>query len=227
MKPFYLEAALKGAVLNNTVTEADLQGEIAGFPLHVVQAMCDEQVRQGNPFSTAVFQSQCEADLNHGGFDWLQSKKGCDFWCEIITSRDFDITPSPKAHPHAGLMMKYAKIAQTTDKPWKHFQVQVSGGIWVGAAAELPFRAEYAYRLKPARTIRIGKYDVPEPVREPLECGQVYFIPDLVELRFVQEFSWQGNVSDKLFLRRGLIHLTKEATVIHAEALLSLTKAAD
>ena len=74
MKPFYLEAALKGAVLNNTVTEADLQGEIADFPLHVVQAMCDEQVRQGNPFSTAVFQSQHEADFNHGGFDWIQSK---------------------------------------------------------------------------------------------------------------------------------------------------------
>ena len=37
-------------------------------------------------------------------------------------------------HPHADLIMAYAKIAQTTDKPWKHFQVQVSGGIWVGAA---------------------------------------------------------------------------------------------
>ena len=49
MKPFDVEAALKGAVLNNTVTEADLRGEIADFPLHVVQAMCDEQVRQGNP----------------------------------------------------------------------------------------------------------------------------------------------------------------------------------
>ena len=73
---------------------------------------------------------------------------------------------------------------------------------------------------------RIGEYGVPEPVREPLECGQVYFIPGLVELRFVQEFSWQGDVSDKLFLRCGLIHLTKEAAVIHAEALLSLTKAA-
>ena len=130
-------------------------------------------------------------------------------------------------HPHADLIMAYAKIAQTTDKPWKHFQVQVPGGIWVDAVAELPFRAEYTYRLKPARTIRIGKYDVPEPVREPLECGQVYFIPDLVELRFVQEFSWQGHVSDKMFLRCGLIHLTKEAARTHTTALISLTQAAE
>ena len=30
-----------------------------------------------------------------------------------------------------------------------------------------------------------------------------------------------------LMFRRGLIHLTKEAAVIHAKALLSLTKAAE
>ena len=219
------------AVQANAVTEADLQGEIAGFPLHVVQTMCDEQVRQGRPFNPSVFSAHKIASKREGGFNWADTEKGRDkgrdFWHEIIHCRNFDLIPSPKAHPHAGLMMKYAEIAQTTDKPWKHFQVQVSGGIWVGAAAELPFRAEYAYRLKPARTIRIGKYDVPEPVREPLECGQVYFIPDLVELRFVQEFIWQGDVSDKLFLRCGLIHLTKEAAVIHAKALLSLTEAAE
>ena len=130
-------------------------------------------------------------------------------------------------HPHADLIMAYAKIAQTTDKPWKHFQVQVSGGIWLSAAAELPFRAEYAYRLKPARTIRIGKYDVPEPVREPLEDDKEYWGVDLMAEELAWKYKWNNAVFCNLMLRRGLIHLTKEAAVIHAKALLSLTKAAD
>ena len=98
MKPFDSEAALKGAVLNNTVTEADLRGEIADFPLHVVQAMCDEQVKQGNPFSPAVFRSQREADLTHGGFNWIQSELGQETWDAIILKRAFHRMPA--AHPH-------------------------------------------------------------------------------------------------------------------------------
>lgn len=222
------------AVQANAVTEADLQGEIAGFPLHVVQTMCDEQVRQGRPFNPSVFSAHKIASKREGGFNWADTEKGRDkgrdFWHEIIHCRNFDLIPSPKAHPHAGLMMKYAEIAQTTDKPWEHFEVRQNDScVWKAIHLPLRFYSHMEYRLKPEppKTIRIGKYDVPEPVREPLECGQVYFIPDLVELRFVQEFSWQGHVSDKLFLRCGLIHLTKEAAVIHAKALISLTKAAE
>ena len=230
MKPFYLEAALKGAVLNYTVTEADLQGEIADFPLHVVQAMCDEQVRQGNPFSPAVFQSQHETDLNHGGFDWLQSKKGYDFWREIITSRHFDLFPSPKAHPHAGLMMKYAKIAQTTDKPWEHFEVRRNkSAVWEAIYAPMPFYDNMEYRLKhePPKTIRIGEYDVPEPVREPLEDDKEYWGVDPTATELAWSYKWNNAGFCNLMLRRGLIHLTKEAAVIHAKALLSLTEAAE
>ena len=32
------------------------------------------------------------------------------------------------------------------------------------------------YRIKP-KTIRIGEYDVPEPVREPLEFREKYWVP--------------------------------------------------
>ena len=134
-------------------------------------------------------------------------------------------------HPHADLIMAYAKIAQTTDKPWKHFQVQVSGGIWLSAAAELPFRAEYAYRLKPARTIRIGKYDVPEPVREPLEYTESederYWFPKLNSPELCDWNYWCDDEMDKQHLLRGIIHLTKEAAIQHAKALLQFTKAAE
>ena len=228
MKPFDVEAALKGAVLNNTVTEADLQGEIADFPLHVVQAMCDEQVRQGNPFSPAVFQSQREADLTHGGFDWFQSELGQGTWDTIIVKRAFHRMPAA-AHPHAELMMEYAKIARTTDKPWTHFEVwQNDSCAWKAIHLPVRFYSHMEYRLKPeSKTIRIGEYDVPEPVREPLENGATCWCVDPMAGELVWNYKWNNAVFCHLMLRRGLIHLTKEAAVIHAEALLSLTKAAE
>ena len=174
MKPFDLEAALKGAVLNNTVTEADLQGEIADFPLHVVQAMCDEQVKQGNPFNPSVFRVDKLANRPKGGFTWAFSQKGHDFWHEIINRRDFD-------------------------------------------------------RLKPEppKTIRIGEYDVPEPVREPLEKDTEYWIAHFSLAELADSFKWYSDKFDNRVLKNGLIHLTKEAAVIHAKALMSLTKAAE
>ena len=200
MEPFDLEAALKGAVLNNTVTEADLQaigkrqrgrflelnntvteadlqGEIADFPLHVVQAMCDEQVKQGNPFNPSVFRVEKLANGPKGGFTWALSKKGHGFWHEIINRRDFDLTPSPKAHP--------------------------------------------------PKTIRIGEYDVPEPVREPLEKDTEYWIAHFSLEELANRFKWYSDKFDNRVLKNGLIHLTKEAAVIHAKALMSLTKAAE
>ena len=229
MKPFYLEVALKGAVLNNTVTEADLQGEIADFPLHVVQAMCDEQVRQRNPFSPAVFQSHREADLTHGGFNWFQSELGQETWDAIIFKRAFHRMPAA-AHPHAGLMMKYAEIAQTTDKPWTHFEVRRNkSAVWEAIYVPMPFYANMEYRLKPEppKTIRIGEYDVPEPVREPLENGATCWYPKLSNIDLIDGYIWCNDDTDMRMLSNGLIHLTEEAAKAHAEALLSLTKAAD
>lgn len=216
------------AVQANAVTEADLQGEIADFPLHVVQAMCDEQVRQGNPFSPAAFQNHREADLTHGGFNWFQSELGQGTWDAIIFKRAFHCMPAA-AHPHAGLMMKYAEIAQTTDKPWTHFEVRQNDScVWKAIHLPMRFYSHMEYRLKPERkTIRIGEYDVPEPVREPLENGTACWYPKLSNIDLIDGYIWCNDDTDVRMLSNGLIHLTEEAAKAHAEALLSLTKAAD
>lgn len=216
------------AVQANAVTKADLQGEIADFPLHVVQAMCDEQVRQGNPFSPAVFQSHREADLTHGGFNWFQSELGQGTWDAIIFKRAFHCMPAA-AHPHAELMMEYAKIARTTDKPWEHFEVrQNDSRVWKAIHLPVRFYSHMEYRLKPEpKTIRIGEYDVPEPVREPLENGATCWYPKLSNIDLIDGYIWCNDDTDVRMLSNGLIHLTEEAAKAHAEALLSLTKAAD
>ena len=134
-----------------------------------------------------------------------------------------------KPHPHFDLMMKYVEIAQTTDKPWEAFQVKGFVDEWVDVSADILFNENLQYRLKPEppKTIRIGEYDVPEPVREPLEKDTEYWIPHFSLEVLANRFKWYGDKFDNRVLKNGLIHLTKEAAFIHAKALMSLTKAAD
>ena len=79
----------------------------------------------------------------------------------------------------------------------------------------------------PPKTIRIGEYDVPEPVREPLEKDTEYWIAHFSLAELADSFKWYSDKFDNRVLKNGLIHLTKEAAVIHAKALTSLTKAAE
>lgn len=69
----------------------DLIDDLASFPIEIVQAMIDEQVRQGNKANVSVFQICCSADKDHKGFDWKDSKDGVMFWGRILLLRDFSL----------------------------------------------------------------------------------------------------------------------------------------
>ncbi|MDE9548907.1 hypothetical protein [Xenorhabdus bovienii] len=127
-------------------------------------------------------------------------------------------------HVHADLMMEYAKLAQETDRPWEHFEVlHDDADRWCSLGGEFYFDPDKEYRLKP-RTIRIGDIDVPEPVREKLKHGTVYYYPNLYNMdRSYSHNFYEGMDFDKSMLQRGLIHLDHESAIIHAHALISLT----
>ena len=75
------------------VKKKHLVGEIADFPKRVVQAMVDEQVRQGNPADPSVFWIKCTAGKSQGGFDWHESILGRDAWVGIIPWKKFYLIP--------------------------------------------------------------------------------------------------------------------------------------
>ena len=75
------------------VKKKHLTGEIADFPKRVVQAMVDEQVRQGNPADPSVFWIKCTAGKSQGGFDWHESLLGRDAWVGIIPWKKFYLIP--------------------------------------------------------------------------------------------------------------------------------------
>lgn len=123
-------------------------------------------------------------------------------------------------HPHADLMAKAAEIAKTDCEWWKHFEVKGVDKNW-REKNESTFMTNLEYRLKP-KTITIGKYEVPEPVREPLKEGDIYFVAS-PNLGYVYEYAWIDCKMNTNHLNNGLIHLTQEAAETHYKALLQWT----
>ncbi|HHG9208515.1 TPA: hypothetical protein ACPYYB_000362 [Morganella morganii] len=117
-------------------------------------------------------------------------------------------------------MAKAAEIAKT-DKEWYSQFQRLIGGEWQTPIVGFVFQPEIKYRLKP-RFIDINGHQVTEPVLEPLEDDQEYWIADI---RYaVSVFNWENNDADNRWLERGIIHLTKEAAEAHSAALLSFTQ---
>ena len=78
------------------VKKKHLIGEIADFPKRVVQAMVDEQVRQGNPADPSVFAGACATSKSEGGFSWYASTMGFS-WIEIIQEKKFYLVPKKQS----------------------------------------------------------------------------------------------------------------------------------
>lgn len=70
------------------VQEKDLIGDIKGFPIEIVQAMCDEQVKQGNKFNVSVFQRKKNSHKLDWGFSWIEATNS-GFWFDIIMLKNF------------------------------------------------------------------------------------------------------------------------------------------
>lgn len=128
-----------------------------------------------------------------------------------------------KPHPHAKLAQEYWKEAETDDKAWKNWEIKMRYG-WIPCQSPLGFYPENQYRRRP-RTIRIGEYDVPEPLRQAPVHGTEYWYPRFSHSGYCSKGWWRAEDFDFRLLNGGMVHLTEEDAHIHAEALISLTKA--
>ena len=83
------------------------------------------------------------------------------------------------------------------------------------------WRADSEYRFKPAepKYIVVNGIQVPEPVREPLEHDQMYWVADPSGCDVYGGW-WASKSLEIQCLSRGLIHLTKEAAQTHIDAML-------
>ena len=124
-------------------------------------------------------------------------------------------------HPHAEFLRAIADGERLEDWEWSRF-IDIEWGPVSDASAPLAFYGEKGirFRRKP-RTIRIGEFDVPEPVRELLDKHQTYYFVNLWGR--VSKVLLADDETDSRLLSLGLIHLTREAAELHRKALLSFT----
>lgn len=98
------------------VEEKDLIGQISGFPIEVVQKMCDYQVAQGKEFNVEVFQKNIDA-FSNGGFAWDNTLEGHRFWRSVITHKIFDLFF--QKYPKVEKENKYPKIMWVGETEWQ------------------------------------------------------------------------------------------------------------
>lgn len=127
---------------------------------------------------------------------------------------------------HADNLALYTQDANETDEPWLRWQyLSLSDNQWYDCTDPTRFSPITKYRRKP-RTVRIGEFDVPEPVREPLKDGQEYWLAGTSTSNGSTTYGciWRGDGYDYKWLDAGLIHMTEEAAQQHIDALLSFTR---
>ena len=104
-------------------------------------------------------------------------------------------------HPQAYLLRWIAdgeaiEACHVTDDNWKYrspYQILTDLGEGTGCKK---------YRIKP-RTIRIGKYDVAEPMKEAPSIGSLYFVLSTVTDDGINTYRWDGGSSDKNAISNG------------------------
>ena len=126
-------------------------------------------------------------------------------------------------HIHAAAMAEYAKDAIGTDMPWERWEVSFSGGF-IDVTGHPNWSVNHEYRRKP-KTILINGHEVPEPHRTPLDEGEAYWTLSIV--CGATSLRWEDGYTDYVYLKNGLVHLTKEAAEKHFNALKSFTAKGD
>ena len=72
--------------------------------------------------------------------------------------------------------------------------------------------------------ININGFEVPEPLKLHPDVGEKYYGVHISDTELFGEWTWVGDNLDSRWLTRGLCHSTKEAAILHAQALLSFTR---
>lgn len=135
------------------------------------------------------------------------------------------MSTNQKGHPHAESMLLYAQDAAETNKPWERWEYSVSGTDtdWYGLTVNPLWEPSVSYRRK-LQTISVNGIEVPEPVRKPLKESETYWLAVPTNRNRAVSIVWIDDKDDEYVLQCGLIHLTKEAAVLHAEAMLKPSK---
>ena len=193
------------------------KGAIEKFPLHVIEAMLDEQEKQGNKRDAEVFQRDAIASTSSGGFMWSDSEQGQSFWEAVIKYHRFDLLPKNNVYIHQELMNEYTQeLMQGKHQPWKHWEFKhYTDSEW----HQLKFAPEwsmfYDYRktpfepepstIKHTACVPLHVYTSAPPLQTK------YYVIDSNAQGGVYGAVWYNTSSDMFALDNGLAFVTEAA----------------
>ena len=119
-------------------------------------------------------------------------------------------------------MAQYAEDAKTNPQPWKLWQVEAGQGGWHNLGKHPAWDVKLVYRRKP-ETIKIGDIEIDAPYRGEMKSGDWYFYPNSLVNEYYLPGQWTCRSVDERMMQLGFVHLTKEAAIKHAKALIALT----
>ncbi len=135
-------------------------------------------------------------------------------WVKAEDSEDpeevsaLDLIPFIEAHASG------EKVSCSTGGQWRP-----CGGVFVEGSE---------YRIEP-RTILVNGFEVPEPMRvAPKSAAGVYTVTlfshggDAAKDMLASKTYWCDSGNQRWWLERGICHLTKEAAIAHAKAMLGI-----
>ena len=123
-------------------------------------------------------------------------------------------------HKHAALIKQFAEDMAIDEKLVSKWQFKL-GSDWETLISPPQWYEDYEYRREP-NTITVNGVEVPEPIRTIKE-GEKYWSLIIVTSSPEGE-QWEDLQCEKLLLKKGLLHSTKEAAQAHIDALLLPSK---
>lgn len=154
---------------------------------------------------------------------WENGRANCYDEEDLILAPEYGVPAMNQGHPSADILMEIAKEAAVNEEYWKEFEVKAPNNCWYpmdGADISLVDFIRHPLRRKP-RTIRIGDYDVPEPIRNQPKTGSWYFSVECLT-DGVWHREWAGDYRDDARLKAGLVHETREGAELMLKALQEL-----
>ena len=193
------------------------KGAIENFPVHVIEAMLDEQVKQGNKRDAEVFQRDAMASTLSGGFLWSDSEQGRPFWEAVIKYRRFGLIPENNVYIHQELMREYTQeLMQGEHQPWKHWEFKhYTDSEWQTLKFAPEWSMFYDYRktpfepepstIKHTACVPLHVYTSAPPYQTK------YYVIDALARGGVYGTEWDGTIADMFALENGLAFVTEAA----------------
>lgn len=123
-------------------------------------------------------------------------------------------------HKHYDLIVRWA--GNPSQKVW----YKGSGDDWRPVEISPSWRYEYDWHIgeqPPKRKIMIGDVEIDAPELHTPARGLLVYITMPTHQRLCLEDFWRDTEEFRSYLKRGLVHLNKEAAIAHAIALIKVS----